>query len=1123
MINDRTSNDELLRAVLDETDPQRARELLVGHASQIDETFLQELGRNIERDGTANPAQTRERLELGIEAARLSGHIRILPFFLCQLGLIDLHQGQLDRASETLDQARNEALHLMDRGDRGALQDFVAASTAAVDLELRRNDFEAAHGLLSKLRRHCHQLGAPSGELWANLNLGLINRGHGDLEAALQYAEPTYQQFKTVGAEPQPEVQPPDVGIVYQFFDELASNLYYDRKDLVNAAVLAGWAVELNPQGPGAYYTLGLAQIGLKQYEQSLPTWQHGIALDPNHAFWHMNYAGALTQLGRLQDALKETTAAIQLEPNKPAYYLARGQLFQRLDQHTNAIGDFDCVMEMARLANADMTPRTSLPRSQLEYMTSFRERDLVDFARRFKMDSLVARGETERALAEADAMIQGPDTAARVAGYEAKADLHLRSGQAHAALDAYSHVLTLSPRETRVRATRADLYLAQGQVGPALDDLAVLADHTNDPAFAITRLSALLKQQPDLTLAHKWRGYAYYQAMRLSLAEDDLTRAMQTLPKDADLYLWRGLTRITHSDLPEEAAWNKEFSARRVRDALEDLGTAALLTPNKTEALDAFKWLVDRTTADSRILETLVVGDPQYSILIRVIPSLAEFFALPGSSSSNGRFWRAFDLKWRDAIREFQACQTALLEAGLPVFATRLHLNIADNCLQLYELQAALDHLAQAEKVLFMWGAPLSPHLLAQAEESKRRVWQQTVRQAVHLEIEYVDVYQIGSAEFDEQLKFLKTQALARTGDPKGALSALGDIERYARRIEQADVDPTVIRMVLAIAVILRDAGEYQRAAELAQKLEPHVEDPAVRLSLLNFAGTLMQCVGADDVALEALEQARELAARTGSELLQIIDMSIAVSFNQQGQYQRALEQLQQISIEEVARAEHDKYLYYALLAQVMLSLERFQDAQDAIAQALAIVESTRADFRRYETRISWQASLERVYRIAVNAAAASRDMATMFEFIEKSRSRALVDQLAAGHLPLPESAQFLADAENRLLDQRERLVALTDSYKQAGAAFVDYQALRELQTLGFTKELLETNSEGSRQLSISKLAAATAEIDDTLGRLQREMEEARLTMRRVASGSVLSLTELRRMLQTPVSEATS
>jgi len=243
-------------------------------------------------------------------------------------------------------------------------------------------------------------------------------------------------------------------------------------------------------------------------------------------------------------------------------------------------------------------------------------------------------------------------------------------------------------------------------------------------------------------------------------------------------------------------------------------------------------------------------------------------------------------------------------------------------------------------------------------------------------------------------------------------------------------------------------------------------------------------------------------------------IEANLAANFFEHGRLMEALQLLDSSEIAQQARSERTQYLYYVLLAQVLQGLERYADAQRAVLQALSIAEGTRGKLRLYDDRISWHASQEVVYRMGVRIALANNDRWTSFDLVERSRARAFVDQLAAGHLPLPPTAQHLQEIEETLLTKREVLFRLTDTVKVFGPAFIDYELVRQLATLDTEADVFEQADDGARFLSVPKLTHQLDEIEDSLLRLRRQIEDAHLASSVATSVPTLSVDELRQML---------
>jgi hypothetical protein len=174
-------------------------------------------------------------------------------------------------------------------------------------------------------------------------------------------------------------------------------------------------------------------------------------------------------------------------------------------------------------------------------------------------------------------------------------------------------------------------------------------------------------------------------------------------------------------------------------------------------------------------------------------------------------------------------------------------------------------------------------------------------------------------------------------------------------------------------------------------------------------------------------------------------------------------------------------------LLAQVLEELEKSAEAQKAVLQALSIAEGVRGDLKLFDTRISWQANQESLYHIGIIAALENKDVKTAFESVERSKSRAFVDQLATGHFSLPPSAQPLQEAEKYQQKKKELLLHLTDLMKVLGKTFIDHELLAELKSLDDGIDVVEQAEDGSLLLPAAKIIDQLTQADELLLRIRR------------------------------------
>jgi hypothetical protein len=212
---------------------------------------------------------------------------------------------------------------------------------------------------------------------------------------------------------------------------------------------------------------------------------------------------------------------------------------------------------------------------------------------------------------------------------------------------------------------------------------------------------------------------------------------------------------------------------------------------------------------------------------------------------------------------------------------------------------------------------------------------------------------------------------------------------------------------------------------------------------------------------------------------------------------------------------APRQRNSYLELRAMVLLRLGRGTDAQKAYEESISIVEDLRSDLKSYSDKMSWQAKNEDRYELGALIALDNSDLCASLDLVEKSKSRAFMDQLKTGHIPLPEADQALEDIHENLSRKRNLLLRLSDSIKIAGPTIMDYDALGELGTLTETIDLLEQQPDGTRRLSISKIDQELADVEDTLVRVRHQIEDARLTSIQETSVPVLTLRELRAIMK--------
>lgn len=1102
----------LLKSLLSQPSFEQARAVLTASAEELTDGFFNLIGAVASGLGQERKFDDADYVaSIGVEAARISSRKREEYIFIEVRGLIAVDAGDVEKAVSQFSGALDAATKVLEGGDRMALSGVISASLNLAHLEATRGNFEEARAILSRARVLCHALNSRVGELWAIANLASTCQAQGDNENALGYASLLMQLYGEAPAEGADGLTLPDKASLYEMLIRVTWAFYYDQEDYEKTATAAKLAIKLEQEDGRAYAFLGFSQLRLKQFDDAVATWSKLVAQDPNKAFHHNNHANALYAAGRVTEAIAAMGEAIRLLPNDQRYYTARARMNESAGLYEDAIQDYKQVVRLYEGTAGETAPEAREYKSQAEYVREMPADDMAELARLAITRLYIALNRPEEAQSEISNLIIEGDEGTKAVAHFNRGNLQQSQGNFEAAIDSYSAAIELMPEHTEAHVFKADAHLSLGQLEQAVSELAFVARRDRNTQLATEKLKKIVELHPDNYTALKWLGYAYFEQYHPSKVEETLTLALKTGREESDVHLWRGLARIMLDVHDEEEAWNDAFSIQRVFGAFDDMSAAVRLAPGSVEAVETLKWLVDRITTDGRILFMLTeYGDSENGL----------FGVLPDLKSPLEAYHRATALsvqrKWGEAVKLLKDAQQQLREQGFPLFAIRIDVHLADNYLRLYELQKALDHLAEADKFPTTLMQPLTASLRPRAQEMTEKSRAQSFREAANLEIDYLPVYTIGFEPFNSFLTILKAQTYARTGDRERAVETLKDVEEYFKDVAQTRSSGVSFQALVGIVTILRDAGQLERALELLLRLEAGPLSDHESMILNNTAGTIREVAGDMEGALTYFQKAYDIAVATSHEdFLFGLAVNLAATYTHTGRAEEALKVLQQVDVEKSASSENDAYFYFAQMAQTLETLGRYAEAQEAILRALDIAEAGRSRLRAFDTRMNWHADREPVYRMAISIAFANSDGRTAFSLTERVKARAFVDQLAAGHLPLPAAAAALEKAEQNLSEQRDLLTRLADSVEKRGAGFIDYELLRRLKMTDDSLNVTETSEGGRVSLAKDKVEEELSKVKNNLDRLLSRKEDMRLEGNEQTHGAVLSFDELRETLR--------
>ncbi len=288
---------------------------------------------------------------------------------------------------------------------------------------------------------------------------------------------------------------------------------------------------------------------------------------------------------------------------------------------------------------------------------------------------------------------------------------------------------------------------------------------------------------------------------------------------------------------------------------------------------------------------------------------------------------------------------------------------------------------------------------------------------------------------EFLQQSLAIFREIGARNGeaDSLGNLGiAYGSLGQYQRAIEYFQQSLAIFREIgdrneeansynnLGLASF--SLGEYQRAIKFYQQslaIKRKIGDRNGEANSLGNLGLAYQSVGKYQRAIEFHQQSlaitREIGDRNG-EANSLGGLGIAYLYL--GQYQRAIEFLQQsLDIAREIGDRNGEASSYQNLGVAYDSLGQYQRAIEFYQQAIEVKESIQGEIKVDELKASFASQQVDVYVRLINLLWEKGDFKAAFNYAERARARAFLDQLANGRV------DFRAGADSKLVEREQAL----------------------------------------------------------------------------------------------------
>jgi CHAT domain-containing protein len=863
---------------------------------------------------------------------------------------------------------------------------------------------------------------------------------------------------------------------VSALLEQVARRAYYEALDADATVRLAEAANQITPNS-AAELIAAMALLTSGKTERARDHYRRLATENPPFGMVQFNLAQCELVLGNTESGLAALRLACELSPNEGTYQLSAAQAFSQRGLIDDAVAMLDRAVPICERIAREQPERT------LALLSGQRlpVKDAVAVVRLKVAGDASANGRSDVATRVLNALIADGDAIDIAHGCILKSRLAVQAGKADEAARWLDEAVAGDADLEFPRLARADFRIERGEFDRAMDDLAVVVRNTTNAHPAVERLERILETAPEHPAALKWLGCAltYWEMQSLERGIALLDRAIATDQTDSYALLRRALARITLRSGGEQ---EPTLSWQEVVAAVNDIGTAVALTPDDVEVQQAYRWLLDRVTANQKFFEWLLATNDRSGGVAVVAPRvwyaiLAVVEAVEIGSKQGHR----------EAVTLLEEAQSRLLKEGLPAFASRVDLFIADNLMRLDDLQGALDRLDifdRAYQGIVTRPLTRSLHELHADMQAKRA---ERIQESIGWELEYMLIQSIGLDGPAALRAALAAQAQARVGNGK---AASGTIEAFEKEVF-ATAKPTEQQVSFAAGMIqmLRDAGELVRARKLLEHVQPH----AYGRHVISLAFTDATLLSQEGKLTEAAEIYRGLIVQPSQSpaVLKRAQVNLAGVVVQAAPAEALALVLPHLDDPSLPRrASLSLKLLAAHAAQASDEHELAGDCAEAVVNELV---EMRATLTSADDRISWlgqyQAEVENALAILVDCGRAEAVLAA----VEGIRSRGLAESMDARLLPESDeltAARTRVDTLKRVSAALSRLARGVDRF---GARYSDAQALELLQATDASLELFDEKDRAS--LSVEALShaleAATRRLEDARGELERQWFE--------------------------------
>lgn len=249
---------------------------------------------------------------------------------------------------------------------------------------------------------------------------------------------------------------------------------------------------------------------------------------------------------------------------------------------------------------------------------------------------------------------------------------------------------------------------------------------------------------------------------------------------------------------------------------------------------------------------------------------------------------------------------------------------------------------------------------------------------------------------------------------------------------------------------------------------------------------------------AIKSYYQALTILKDMGDQSGQAVTLhNIGLVYNNRGKYEQALDHYQQslaISLDIGDRAGQGRTL--ANIGLVYKNQGNTAQAIDLLKQGIEVKESIQGDLKIEEFKTSFAAEQINVYEKLIRLLFEEDRFEEAFYYVERSRARAFLDQIANGRL------NIRSGADSKLLQQEETLKAQIAALRIQLAQLLKQEGLLQNQTIAARTALIKLRNHPSNELGIEAIASVQKQLSDC----EKDYTKV-LTLLKLQSSEVASL----------------